>query len=319
MISLPLPLINHLEHASEVFGGVEAVPAILPEEQIAYIAAFPGALFVTAPWLIRNESSRVDLRQSGYSGGGYKVFNRNFDYIYSGNSSMFGDSQADRDLVSRAYHGEYFHLQYDSDKGKALSLLWVAKQPSPQQKNYILDQYRRIDANRTVADKHEIILETYSLLPKHGNVLVFYVEGNWELGLTGEQIEDRASGAAASIEPGWTVRLTPRANTWYAMRQAERDDYLIVKDLVGNQPLRWREGVDGYYFQASSEYTGFRSPKAYLNVDYAGRQLVGTSKAVLSGQLRVNTDRPTVEYTDARLLTETGDQLTTETGDLLVL
>lgn len=233
---LPVSLKNHIASIGEQFGGYDTVSRLLPEDQVIYLATFPGSFFVVSPWSLFLEGYRIDFRYAGHiPGEPYRVYNREFIYLFSGQSEFFGDLLVEQNLVSQAYHGEYFHVELTTELGPRLVILWVCKELAPAIQERILKTFRQ-KAQPRVVNEHEIFVDC-----KDRTVRVYSSVG---------QSFEKSAASFIDVNGG-IIRLTPKVNTWYGF---EVDSHWFRVSLTGDEEHRWVNVGEVYQFKAQNQY-----------------------------------------------------------------
>ncbi|MGG6283697.1 hypothetical protein ACQ4M3_19120 [Leptolyngbya sp. AN03gr2] len=234
----------HLDRVAELFGGFAAVESLLPLDQLTYITGFPGQVFVVAPW-----SEVIDLQEIGYIPGSvYQVLNREQRWLYSGSSEGLFNNPRDEQLLTEAYHGEFFHLLVETDKGKRIALLWIAKQISSAQKNLILERLKE-QVTHSALPETEIILDTTALIGFCQSIQVFWSRGTWE---SQNSVPRSKESQITEVIAGESICLFPEDNQWFVFYVEELGIFLSV-DLENELFAKdWKQSNNQYHFKRSS-------------------------------------------------------------------
>lgn len=238
---------SYLALISELFGGSKVVQNLLPLDQLTYICAFPGKVFVSAPWLI--DSEPIDLREVGYQVGSvYYVLNRLGERLYSETCDGFFQSERCINLIQSAYHGEYFHILFESEKGRQLVLLWVAKEMQPKEQLGLLEVLRQEKQLLAMLPASEIVLETSRLLGKCSQVNVFTSFGSW----ASPAVEE--GELITQVSPNESVVLFPSENQWFWF-ETELGVRLITELALSSDAAEWKENNQRYHFRRIQQRT----------------------------------------------------------------
>lgn len=236
---VPVELQNHLSTVGVQFGGFPAIADILPAAEVYYLATFPGSFFVLTPWTFNLEGYKVDFTYAGHIlGRPYKVFNKEFIHLYTDTGSVLEGEQAEN-LLTSAYHGEYFHVQLETETGPEIVILWVCKKVAPVVISNTLRELRS-QIKPAVDQEHQIIIDCRGLSL---SIHIAYGEN-----LT---LEDLLSSGRSIQASNRIVRLTPTQSTWYGFRSG---DAWYTVSLSGDQADRWRKIGELHYFKATNSY-----------------------------------------------------------------
>jgi len=236
---LPNPLKNQLSLIGAQFGGFEEISKVLPPEQIYYLATFPGSFFVVTPWSFDTEGYKVDFSFAGHLPNAmYSVYNREFTFLYSANGTIFGGVAA-ANLLEKAYNGEYFHVELQTENGRQLVILWVCKKLAPIVVQNVIANIKREIQPRTVKS-HELFVDCRGLFAN-----IYYAYGT---NITTTNIKLNGTKVVASNR---VVRLTPTKPTWYGF---EVNNSWYKAELTGEEENRWLERDNLYFFNSINSY-----------------------------------------------------------------
>ena len=236
---LPTSFKNQLSLIGAQFGGFEEISKVLPPEQIYYLATFPGSFFVVTPWSFNTEGYKVDFSFAGHLPNAmYSVYNREFTFLYSANGTIF-EGVAASDLLEKAYNGEYFHVELQTENGRQLVILWVCKKLAPIVVQNVIANIKREIQPRTVKS-HELFIDCRNV-----SVVIYYAYGE---NMTAESIKLSGRSITASNK---IIRLTPTKPTWYGF---EINNAWYKVGLSGEEEARWIEKDNLYFFNSINSY-----------------------------------------------------------------
>ena len=232
------------------FGGYEAVRRDFGITTLSDVFAFPGAIKTINLWLGSDEPT--DLTQAGFiPGGSYEVFDKDFRFLYGvSQADNFGLSQADVNFLEQAPHGSYYYVRFDSHQGRSLVLVWICKEPDPDLKRLIAEQWRQHHQSFIRPNLNELYLDTTELT---ATTEIFWVvlTGNFNVNVTLSTL--RAQGEYHKFNPRYPIYIRPRTNMWFAFLQDEQP--LRISKVLGDGVERFRERNGIFHLELQSRRT----------------------------------------------------------------
>jgi hypothetical protein len=250
-MSLPTNTIKQLDVLSTIFGGYKEIESFIPQSQLAYLGSFPGDFLVVAPWLLYQDP--IDLSVIGFIPfKRFKVFNQNWDFIYSRvTSGKFGDDELDKDLIYNSYHGEYFHITFESEGITKVVLLWVAKTFDSKTKQRLLTYYQNLETTKySRVVFNELVIQPLSSIT---SVDVYFIPGSWSDLLKPQDIIEHPKSTKLSFDSLSdlsNIYLQPSINYWYCFKST--DSFLRLSNISGVGIESWKDtGFFSYFFEPS--------------------------------------------------------------------
>lgn len=301
---------EQINAVSVLFGGYYAIESIIPDNELLYLATFPGDIFVTSPWYFYNHPGHIDLISSGYiPDRPYKVFNKYHQHLYTAKANAsFGENTDDINIIHNSYHGEYFHLEfYDNTLGrKRVFLLLVCKELPRQTTESFLDAYRRLRASKDSRTRPELYLNVLTVnLP----ITAYSLEARWDVNITPQAIINDPTSERTDLGSGSYAFMLLRPGYWYAIFDSN-DNPLYINNLQGN---------DGRFLPLPSGTFHFLSSFIPLGrYTYSSLTTPATSNL---GEIRLSADlvaRPTTTGTSSFEATGSIGAITPESIELTI-
>jgi hypothetical protein len=218
--------VSFIQEASLAFGDINNVLQLLTDADLEYLVTFPGFVVVVKAWY-----PTVELTDFGYRPGTvYTVMDNKLRYLYQRASStgLFGDDDAEVEVLFNAQHGSFLHIHFYTDTGPTIGLLWICNQLESEKIKARIGQWvAERNSLLSFSLPNELFVSCRYLLPTD-EVIIQFVPGAWTEPLSKDAIA-ASRDIQVSVHRGsdQTIYLQPFQSGWWS--------FLLVRDGVTAQ------------------------------------------------------------------------------------
>jgi len=167
---------DFLEMLAEAFGGSEELSEVLDASTMRELLLFGGRVAIVRPW-----AAKLDLRNHGFVGGSYRVFDAHWHFLYEvwPTDGCYGTDERDINYLLTCRNGSLLRVFYEGSQDVyGVLLLCQNKLPTPTERYWIKvwDEANRVALWRP--DDHELLFKTH-LLPELGYLRIHYLPGRF--------------------------------------------------------------------------------------------------------------------------------------------